>query len=158
MAAVPWNATADAPVKLRPVIVTIAPIGPLDGATEVTVGGGMTVNELPAPVPLAVVTEIAPVVAPTGTVAVIWVSELTMKVLAAVPWNATAVAPVKLRPVIVTTAPIGPLDGATEVTVGGGMTVNELPVPVPLAVVTEIDPVVAPAGTVAEIWGSELTM
>jgi arylamine N-acetyltransferase len=158
MAAVPWNDTAVAPVKLRPVIVTSAPIGPLDGATEMTVGGGMTVNELPIPVPIGVVTEIAPVVAPTGTVAVIWVSDVAEKTEAAVPWKATAVAPVKLRPVIVTPVPIGPLDGATEVMVGAGMTANELPVPVPLGVVTEIAPDVAPAGTVAEICVSELTV
>jgi len=51
-----------------------------------------------------------PLLAPAGTVAVIWVAELTVK-LALVPLNATAVAPFKLLPVIVTDAPTEPLVG-----------------------------------------------
>ena len=60
--------------------------------------------------PLAVVTEILPVVAPFGTVAAIWVGLLTAKE-AKVPLNETAVAPERLLPVIVTLAPTGPLEG-----------------------------------------------
>jgi len=55
-----------------------------------------------------------------GLVAVIWVSELTVKLVALVVPNLTAVAPVKPQPVIVTTVPpdCGPLLGETPVTLG----------------------------------------
>ena len=43
--------------------------------------------------------------APAGLVAVIWVSELTVKLLAATVPKSTAVAPVKPVPVIVTVVP-----------------------------------------------------
>src|SRR5207245_11637495 len=106
----------------------------------------------------AVVTLIVPVVAPAGTVAVIWVSEFTVNV-AVVPLNVTAVAPVKAVPVSVTLAPTAPLVGEKLVMVGGGMTVKELAlVPVPPAVVTPMVPVVAPVGTVAVIWVAEFTV
>src|SRR5258707_8451561 len=75
------------------------------------VGGRTTVNApLLVVVPLGVVTLSGPVVAVAGTVAWIAVSEVTVK-LALVPLNATAVAPVKLVPLIVTLAPAGPLAG-----------------------------------------------
>ena len=80
--------------------------------------------------------------------------ELTAKVIADVLLNNTIVAPVRLVPVIVTTAPTGPLEGATLVTVGAGgavVTVNKLPDPVQPGLVTEMAPVVAPTGTVAVI-------
>jgi hypothetical protein len=51
------------------------------------------------------------VVAPTGTVAVIDVFELTANDVAAVPLNATEVASVKFVPVIVTDVPAEPLVG-----------------------------------------------
>ncbi len=62
-------------------------------------------------VPPGVVTAIVPVVAPVGTVAVIWVAELTVNAVAAVPLNLTAVAPVRFEPLIVTVVPTGPLPG-----------------------------------------------
>jgi hypothetical protein len=65
------------------------------------------------PVPPAVVTEIGPVEAATGTTAVIVVPEFTVNVLAA-PLNITAVAPVKPDPVTVTEVPIVPEAGLTE--------------------------------------------
>lgn len=68
-------------------------------------------------VPPAVVTLMGPVVAPVGTVAVILVAELTMKV-ALTPLNLTEVAPVKFVPVIVTLDPTGPDVGENEVIVG----------------------------------------
>src|SRR5439155_1137048 len=68
-------------------------------------------------VPPGVVTLIAPLVAPLGTVAVISVSELTVKA-AATPLKATAVAPVKWEPLIVTPVPTGPLAGLKELIVG----------------------------------------
>src|SRR5947209_613086 len=61
-------------------------------------------------VPSGVVTAMASVVAPVGTVAVMEVSETTAK-LAGSPLNLTAVAPVKFVPVIVTTVPTGPKIG-----------------------------------------------
>lgn len=56
--------------------------------------------------------------APAPTIAVILVAELTLNDVAAVPPKLTAVAPVKLVPVIVTAAPAAPLVGVKEVMVG----------------------------------------
>ena len=61
-------------------------------------------------VPPAVVTAIFPVTAPVGTVAVICVSEFTVKVVATPP-NVTFVACVTLTPVMVTGVPTAPLVG-----------------------------------------------
>ena len=90
------------------------------------VGRGATVTvklvELVA-VPLGVVTRIAPVVAPEGTVAVIWVAEFTVK-LAEVLLKVTELVvnpvPLKFVPVIVTEVPTGPEDGVKLVIVGDG--------------------------------------
>ncbi|HJV48153.1 MAG TPA: hypothetical protein VJ549_02645, partial [Geothrix sp.] len=146
----PLKVTAVAPLKPVPVRVTRVPTGPLVGLSAVTVGVGMTVNEvLVLPVPPGVVTETLPVVAPAGTVAVTDRSEITVNE-AGVPLKVTAEAPLKPVPARVTTVPIGPVLGFSAVTVGAGMTVNEvLVLPVPPGVVTETLPVVAPAGTVA---------
>ncbi len=72
-------------------------------------------------VPPVVVTVISTVPTPAGDVAVICVAELTVKLTAGVPPNCTAVAPVKLVPVMVTVVPpaVGPLVGEIPVTVGG---------------------------------------
>jgi hypothetical protein len=123
----------------------------------------VTVNDAAlVPVPLGVVTEIGPVVAPIGTRALILVPDLTVKLVDAVPLNFTAVAPAKPVPVIETSAPTGPLVGVNDVTVGGfpppPVTVKlEGLCPVPLGVVTEIGPVVAPLGTCAAMSPDELT-
>lgn len=72
------------------------------------------------PVNPPTVTVILPVVALVGTVAVIAVAELELTV-AAVPLNLTALLPgvaSKLVPVIVTDAPIVPLEGVKEVIAG----------------------------------------
>ena len=71
-------------------------------------------------VPPVVVTLMSTVPVPGGDVAVIWVAELTVNPVAAVAPNVTAVAPVKLVPVIVTTVPpaAGPAVGEIDVTVG----------------------------------------
>jgi len=155
------NATAVAPVKPVPVMVTVAPGAPLAGVKLVIVGGAPVTLKLPllVAVPLGVVTVTGPLVALAGTVALIWVSEATPNV-AAVPLNATAVAPVKPVPLIVTAVPGGPLDGVNPVIVGGGpVTVKLLLlVAVPLVVVTVIGPVLAPAGTVVLICVSEATV
>ena len=74
-------------------------------------------------VPLGVVTvtSTAPAL-PAEEIAVIWVDEFTVKLVAAVLPNLTAVAPVKLLPVMTTEVPpaAGPLAGLTPVTVGVG--------------------------------------
>ena len=71
--------------------------------------------------PDGVVMVITPV-APVSTVAVIEVSLTTVKDAAAVPPKATAVAPLKSAPVIVTNVPVLPLVGENEVmlSVDGG--------------------------------------
>jgi hypothetical protein len=143
------NFTAVTPVKLRPVSVTEVPTGPLAGANEPIDGATLNVAALAA-VPPGVVTEIVPLVAPTGTLVVICVSEVTVKPNTLVPLNPTAVAPVKPVPVIVTDTPTAPLFGANELTVGGAKTAKAAVLPaVPAGVVMLIDPVVAPVGTVA---------
>jgi hypothetical protein len=115
--------TRVAPVKSEPWIVTCVKRSPLVGVNEDTVGAGVvgvvTVKSVAlASVPPGVVTAIGPVVAPTGTVAVICTPESTVKD-AFVPFNVTAVAPVNPVPVIVTTVPSGPDAGSKLSTVGG---------------------------------------
>src|SRR5438552_13673739 len=80
------------------------------------------------------------------------VAELTAK-LALVPLKRTAVAPVKVVPLIVTLVPTGPLVGVKLVIVGAlAVTVKLLAlVAVPPGVVTLSGPLVAPLGTVAAI-------
>src|SRR5207302_9053098 len=125
VALVPFNATALPPFPTRRSTDLLVPTGPLVGEKLVIVGGLTTVNE-PAlmAVPPAVVTLSVPEVAPAGTVARMVVSEVTVKV-ALVPLNATALAPVKLVPLMVTLVPTGPLLGEKLVIVGGLTTVNE---------------------------------
>ena len=74
-----------------------------------------------ADVPPAVVTVTSTVPVPAGDVAVIDVAELTVKLVALTAPNFTAVAPVRVVPVMVTNVPpaVGPDVGETDVTVGG---------------------------------------
>jgi hypothetical protein len=74
-------------------------------------------------VPPGVVTVTSTVPLPAGEVAEMLLELLTVKVVAAVPPNFTAVAPVKFVPVTVTEVPLpaGPEDGLTDVTVGAAM-------------------------------------
>src|SRR5256885_4194494 len=112
------NLTAVAPVKFAPLIVTLVPTGPLVGAKLVIVGGGTTVNAaLLVAEPAEAVTLSGPVVAPAGTVAWIAVPEVTVK-LALTPLKDTAVAPVRLVPLLVTLVPTRPLVGGKPVIVG----------------------------------------
>ena len=72
--------------------------------------------------------------------------------MALAPLKVSAVAPVKLIPMITTLDPTPPLVGLKLVIVGAAATVKSLAlVPVPPGVVTAMGPVVAPAGTVAVI-------
>jgi hypothetical protein len=97
--------------------------------------------------PPGVVTLTGPVVAPAGTIARIAVSDVTVKV-ALSPLNVTALAPLRLLPLIVTPVPTAPLAGE-RLAIAGGPTIANAPVlaVVPPAVVTLMGPVVAPAGT-----------
>ena len=104
--------TAVAPVKLVPVMLTAVPRTPLVGEKEAMTGTSMKACEL-VTVPEELVTEIGPLVAPLGTVAVIWESETTVNV-AEVPLKATRVAPVYWAPLMVTLVPTGPLVGVKE--------------------------------------------
>ena len=70
-------------------------------------------------VPPGVVTEILPV-EPLPTIAVIRVAEFTVKLAAAVPPMLTAVAPLRLVPVMVSAVPLPPEVGVKEVIVGAG--------------------------------------
>lgn len=83
--------------------------------------------------PPGVVTLIAPLVAPAGTTALIWVAETTVKE-AAVPLKATRDAPVKLAPVIATAPPAAADVGVKPVMAGAGE------VTVKVAVVLTADP------------------
>ena len=111
-------------------------------------------------VPPGVVTLILPVVPPDGTVAVIFVDELTVKDDKTL-LNVTLLTLTKLVPLIVTEVPTGPELGENELMVGLGGAVTskflEL-VAVPPGVVTRILPSVAPDGTVAVILVEEFTV
>lgn len=132
--------------RLVPVIVTLVPVGPLVGFRLAIVGVGMTVKFVAlAALPPGVVTLIAPVLAPNGTLVEMVESDVTLK-LAAVPAKLTAVAPVKLVPVIFTLKPIGPETGVKLVIAGDTVKTMAL-VAVPEGVVTLTYPVVAPTGT-----------
>jgi hypothetical protein len=76
------------------------------------------VEDVPPP-PVVTVTSTVPL--PAGVVAVIAVSELTVKLTAEAVPKRTAVEPVKPVPVIVTVVPalVGPAFGLTPVTAGG---------------------------------------
>jgi hypothetical protein len=155
------NVTLLAPVKLVPTIDTLVPTVPPVGENELIAGGGgMTVNEVVlSPVPPGVVTEMVPLLAPLGTCAVMSVDELTTKLASVVPLNVTLVVPVKFAPWMSTLVPTVPVVGVNELIVGGGpVSVNgDALMPVPLGVVTDIGPVVAPGGTSALISESLLT-
>jgi hypothetical protein len=148
------NFTDVTPLKFEPVIVTEVPTGPLVGEKDVIVGAAEVVTTKSVAlvaVPDGVVTEIFPVEAPVGTVAVIRVPGVfTENVVAAAPPNFTDVAPPKSEPLMVTEVPTGPLVGEKEVMVGaaGAVTTKSVAlVAVPSGVVTLIFPVAAPLGT-----------
>ena len=120
-AVTPLNFTDVAPVKLVPVITTVFPATPDVWAKLVIVGGVPRVTtKLVADVrtPDVADTVIAPVVAPVGTIAVMEVSEFTVKLVAACPLNETPVAPVNPTPVMVTEVATGPKAGEKELSAG----------------------------------------
>ena len=114
------KATAVTPVKLLPVIVTTVPVPPTVGVNEVMLGARLKVKEpILVAIPPGVVTVSVPL-APLPTVMLIVAAVVTVKEAAAVPPTTTAVAPVKLAPVMVTTVPAVPLVGVNEVIIGAG--------------------------------------
>ncbi len=76
------------------------------------------------PVPNELVTEIFPLVAAPGTVAVIWVSESTVYEVLAELLKLTAATPAKLLPVIFTEVPAAPLAGEKELITGEPFPLN----------------------------------
>jgi hypothetical protein len=153
-----------------PVIVTdVAPaVGPELGLTEVTVGAPSkvywsAVDVLDVPNELVIVMSTVPADS-AGVTAVICVAEVTVKLPAALEPNFTAVANVKLVPVMVTVAPpaIEPAVGITELTLGIGTNVNwsadeVADVPPTVITVTSTVPVLA-AGVTAVMDMGELTV
>ena len=101
-------------------------------------------------------TPMRPVVAPAGTVAVIFVAELSVNAAAA-PLKVTDVAPVKFVPLIVTVAPTRPFGGEKFAITGPAVNAAAL-VAVPAGVCTWMVPVDTPAGTTAAICVLEFTV
>ena len=123
-----------------------------------SLGGKTILNVGRVKVPAAVVIEILPVCAPSGTTTTIAVADSTVKSVAGVDPNSTAVAPVKSVPTILTEVPTPPSGGVTNETVGIATTVKaDGLVAVPPSVVTEILPVEAPRGTLTSSSVSEIT-
>lgn len=152
-AATPLNVTlllVEVALKLVPVKITVAPTAPLFGVKSVIVGvGTMKLVELLPVIPLNV-TEIGPVVAPTGTVVVILVVVEVVTTLE-MPLNFTVFSDgtlLKLVPEMVTVTPYAPLVGLNPVIEGVPNTVKfDVLLMVTPLVVTEIGPVPAPKGT-----------
>jgi len=123
LAATPLNFTVEPAVNPSPATVTSVPGGPVRGPMPVIDSVVVKFDAL-VPVPAAVVTEIFPAAAPSGTVALICVAETTLNDAVRVP-NFTTVAPLKFVPVIVTALPVIPDIGVNELTAGAtcGVTV-----------------------------------
>lgn len=117
VAGVPPKLTAVALVKLVPVMFMVAPDAPKVGVNDVTVGGCKNIKPVRPPEPAGVITDTLPEV-PLPTTAVMVFASTTVYEVARVPPNLTAVVPVKLAPVIVTTVPAPPIVGLNEATPG----------------------------------------
>jgi hypothetical protein len=101
-----------------------------------------------------------PVVAQLGTTVFSCVSDIPWKEKARHPLNVTYCVPVKFVPLIVTCVPGVPLVGVNEVTVGGAVEFTKKACgdpPEPPALVTKIEPLVAPLGTTAVNCVSDMT-
>src|SRR5262245_3002964 len=133
-------------------MVTFVLMRPAVGSKLVIVGNTMKFVAL-VEVPPGVVTAIFPVLVSAGTVAVILMEELTVKI-AATPLNVTDEALRKVFPLMTTLVPASPEVGEKLVMVGGTRKLAALK-PAPAALVTLILPVVAAGGTVAVICVGE---
>jgi hypothetical protein len=152
VAEVPLNLTVLDPCVApnpAPVIITDAPTPPDVGERLVMPGPGLTVKATPLLGPPDAVTTTLPVVAPSGTVVVIFV-ELQVTGVACVPLNDTVFVPwddPKLLPLIVTGSPFWPDVGDRLVMFGLGSTVKLDPLLAIPSTLTTTSPVVAPLGT-----------
>ena len=107
-------------MKYVPLMVMNVPVPADEGVKELMVGAGTKVMvSVEVTVPPGVTTEMVPVV-PLATTAVMVVAFTTLNEVAAVPPKLTAVAPVKLVPVMVTVAPVAADVGVKEPMVGAG--------------------------------------
>jgi hypothetical protein len=165
------NITAEAAVSPVPVMVTEVPplVELVLGEMRVTVGAGAVyVNSSPATageVPAIVLTSTSTTPdASAGDVAVIDVSEFTLKVEPATVPNITDDAAVRPVPVIITEVPpaVGPRFGLTASTVGGEATpdpkVNDTLALAPVGPSTVTETVPIPAGVVAVSSVEETTV
>jgi len=133
--------------KFVPPIVTEEPARAALGEMLLMLGAGIVNDVLLLATPMLVVTTRLPLVASAGTLALMLV--LLHEIMGAeVPLKVTVPAVVpKLLPLIATAVPAAPVRGATELTTGGGTTVNVTPLLATPFAVTTTDPVVAPVGT-----------
>ena len=121
----PLKVTAVAPVNALPVSSTTVPAAPVVGLRLVIAGAAITLKTAALCAgPFAVAILMGPLAAPTGTVAVIFTVELTVKTSVATPPNDTAVTFAKLAPLIVTVLPGGPLVGVKPLITGPVVTEN----------------------------------
>src|SRR5689334_5720187 len=133
--------------KFVPLIVTEAPARAALGEMLLMLGAGIVNDVLLLASPMLVVTTRLPLVASAGTFVLMLVL-LQEVIVAVVPLNFTVpVAAPKLLPLTVTAVPAVPVRGETELTTGGGTTVNVTPLLATPFAVTTTDPVVAPVGT-----------
>jgi hypothetical protein len=154
--AVPPKVTLVAPVKLLPVIVTVAPMPAAVGLKELITGAGINVKPNKLAEPPGEITPTEPV-EPLPTIAVIVVDETTVNEETAVPPKVTLVAPVKLLPVMVIAVP-SPADvGLKELITGAGINVKPDKLAEPPAAVTPTEPV-EPLPTIATIEVEETTV
>ncbi len=134
-----------------PVIVTLFPLAPALGENPEIVGAAVSSTTKFVAESTDSLSRIGPVPAPAGTTAVICVGPSMLKV-ACTPPKSTDVTPSRLVPVMTAVSPAEPLVGENPVNPGGASTVKlEADTAVPRVFVTEMGPVVAPAGTYAEI-------
>jgi hypothetical protein len=151
-AATPLSFTALTSVKPEPAMVTLSPAAPLPGVNELSFGSTLNVPML-CPEPAPVTTVSFPVDASAGTTTVTFVG-VTVAGTATTPLKSTLDAPPNAVPLIVTVAPTAAEEGVNPVTFGSTNRVAAL-VAVPPAVVTEIVPELAAAGTVSRTCSAD---
>jgi hypothetical protein len=109
----PLNRTANVPVNLEPLMLTLWPTPPLVGLSPVMIGAPIVTVKLAllCAAPFGVMTVMGPLTAPLGTVVRIWVPAAFVLNPAGIPLNLTDDAPTKPVPLMVTPVPVGPLVG-----------------------------------------------
>jgi hypothetical protein len=143
-------------LKSLPVIVTATPYAPLVGLNPVIEGVPKTMKFVALFILMPfTVTEIGPVPAPTGTDVVMLV-ELDAVIEAAILLNVTIGVVRKFVPLMITVVPLIPEVGLKLVIVGVANTSKPVLETVTPLVVTDIEPSIAPVGTVVVILVGEL--